>query len=304
MSVYERARNFIYRNARPIDLARWQYHFENGGSEPVLKALSYYQNADGGFGHALEPDLWNPNSSPIQTWCATEILYEINQKDANHTIIQGVLRYLSSKKDFNNGFWSNTIKSNNDYPHAPWWSSTEESAKSKSYNPTACLVGFAAKYSAQDSELYSSATNVANMAFEQLVSGNDENDMHTILCYIRLLNYLDEMAESIIDTKKLRAILQSKVTQQITNDTESWNNSYICKPSQFFNSMSSVFYTGNEAIAQYECDFIKTTQLQDGSWNIPWSWNDYASEWQIAKNWWKSNGIIVNMLFLKGMGKI
>ena len=65
MTAYEKARAFVYRNARPLDIARWQYHFESGSSDAVLKALATYQNADGGFGHALEPDAWNPNSSPI-----------------------------------------------------------------------------------------------------------------------------------------------------------------------------------------------------------------------------------------------
>ena len=52
----EQAGNFIYRNARPLDLARWQYLFEDGGRENVLNILASYQNEDGGFGHALEPD--------------------------------------------------------------------------------------------------------------------------------------------------------------------------------------------------------------------------------------------------------
>lgn len=77
-TTFQNARKFIYRNARPLDLARWQYHFENGSAEAVINALSYYQNDDGGFGYALEADAWNPNSSPIQTWTATEILREIN----------------------------------------------------------------------------------------------------------------------------------------------------------------------------------------------------------------------------------
>ena len=67
MSVMEKAREFIYRNARPLELAQWQYHFENGSKENVLAVLSFYQNKDGGFGHALEADSWNPNSSPVQT---------------------------------------------------------------------------------------------------------------------------------------------------------------------------------------------------------------------------------------------
>lgn len=75
--IFEKARKWIYLNARPLDMARFQYLFENGSREAVLSVLAEYQNEDGGFGHALEADSFNPNSSPIQTWAATEILYEL-----------------------------------------------------------------------------------------------------------------------------------------------------------------------------------------------------------------------------------
>ena len=54
MNAFEKARRFMYRSARPVELARWQYHFEQGSKENVLKALAAYQNEDGGFGHGLE----------------------------------------------------------------------------------------------------------------------------------------------------------------------------------------------------------------------------------------------------------
>ncbi|MDR1247233.1 MAG: hypothetical protein LBK57_09430 [Clostridiales Family XIII bacterium] len=44
--TYQKARAFIYRNARPLDVARWQYHFEGGGKDAVLTALAAYQNED------------------------------------------------------------------------------------------------------------------------------------------------------------------------------------------------------------------------------------------------------------------
>ena len=86
--IYQRAEQFIYQNARPLDLARWQYHFEDGRKENVLKALSMYQNEDGGFGYGLEPDCVNPNSSPIQVWAAAEILREIDITDKRNNIIK------------------------------------------------------------------------------------------------------------------------------------------------------------------------------------------------------------------------
>jgi hypothetical protein len=32
-------KSFVYRNARPLEFALWQYHFENGCKENVLSAL-------------------------------------------------------------------------------------------------------------------------------------------------------------------------------------------------------------------------------------------------------------------------
>lgn len=58
---------WIYQNARPLELLTWQYLFEDGDQKRVVDVLTIYQNADGGFGHALEPDNWNPESSPYTT---------------------------------------------------------------------------------------------------------------------------------------------------------------------------------------------------------------------------------------------
>ncbi|MCL2158766.1 MAG: hypothetical protein FWH48_05090, partial [Oscillospiraceae bacterium] len=150
-----KARKFVYRNARPLDIARWQYHFENGGKEAVLTALAAYQNEDGGFGCALEPDCWNPNSAPIQTWTATEILREIDFADGAHPIIQGILRYLENTEDFNFHYWYANVKSNIDYPRAPWWGfSDDPKHRCNDYNPTACLAGFVIRFADKNSVLH------------------------------------------------------------------------------------------------------------------------------------------------------
>lgn len=97
---FMKIKKWMYRNARPLDIARWKYHFEDGSKEEVLKALAAYQNLDGGFAHALEADSWNPNSCPMQTWCATEVLYELGVTDKENEIVKGILAYLDSKKIF------------------------------------------------------------------------------------------------------------------------------------------------------------------------------------------------------------
>ena len=71
---FQEIRQWVHQNARTVDLAVWQYHFEGGPAEAILYELAFYQNADGGFGRALEPDNWNPASSPYATLYAANML--------------------------------------------------------------------------------------------------------------------------------------------------------------------------------------------------------------------------------------
>ena len=305
MSIYVKARGFMYRNARPLDMARWQYHFENGSRAAVLMALGSYQNADGGFGHALEADAWNPNSSPIQTWAATEILREMDYTRADHPIVQGILRYLAGGKDFNGHFWANTVPGNNDFPHAPWWHTQSESACHNDYNPTACLAGFIVRFADEGSALYETGVRIAGEAAARLLDGEEIADMHTISCFIRLTQYLEAAGRAdIIDLHAVQGKLRAAVNRMITRDTSLWQNSYICRPSQFMNCADSPFYTGNEDMVRYECEFIGKTQTPDGSWDVTWSWADYPEQWAISKNWWKADIALKNLLFLRGFGKL
>lgn len=303
--LFEKARTFVYRNARPLDFARWQYHFENGSQENVLSALAVYQNEDGGFGHALEADSWNPNSAPIQTWEATEILREINFTDSSHPIIKGILRYLESKKDFDGQFWYNTIKSNNDYPHAPWWHTQSNSTCHNNYNPTACLAGFIIRFADKSSSLYKLACVIAKEAAQQIMLEQGQSDMHTLSCFISLMQYCEEAKDTtVIDLISIKDKLREQVKNSITLDTTSWKTSYICKPSQFLCSKDSIFYDDNKEISEFECEYIKETQLEDGSWSIPWGWEDYPEQWAISKNWWKANVVINNVLYLHNFNKL
>ncbi len=305
MHTFEKARVFVYRNARPLDLARWQYHFENGSKEAVLTALAAYQNEDGGFGHALEPDAWNPNSAPIQTWTATEILREIDFTDNTHPIIAGILRYLDSGAEFTGHFWYNAPGSNNDYPHAPWWHTESDSTCHNDYNPTACLAGFIIRFADKESGLYRLGCRIAKEAYESYFEQDLLGDMHTAACFIRLWQYCEEAGVTdIIDLSALKGRVREQVKHSITDNTAEWETGYICKPSQFFSDCESIFHTDNKDIADYECEYIIKSQHADGSWNIPWSWNGYPEEWTISKNWWKGSGVILNLLYLKGMGKL
>ena len=297
---YESARRFIYQNARPLDLARWKYHFENGGKEDVFTALTAYQNADGGFGSALEPDCWNPNSAPVQTWVAMELLKELDVADSAHPIVQGILRYLSGAQDFDGHTWANVVPSNNAYPHAPWWH--YEPGPALTYNPTASLIGFLLKFADKDSPLYRTACALAREAYDYFKAHFPLDAMHVVANFVELYEYLKESdAPELIDMTEFSALLHRQIQAVLTMDTAKWRTEYVCKPSLFIRSKASEFYLPNEAICDYECRFIEDTQEPDGTWNITWAWPDYPAEWSVSKNWWKSDLILKNLCFLRAI---
>ncbi|WP_233711263.1 hypothetical protein [Lederbergia citrisecunda] len=53
--TFQKAAAWIKRNARPLEVARWEYIFKNGSRDNVVRYLAAYQNEDGGFGHGIEP---------------------------------------------------------------------------------------------------------------------------------------------------------------------------------------------------------------------------------------------------------
>ncbi len=203
MSTMEKACSFLYRNARPVELARWQYHFEGGSRENVLHALSFYQNGDGGFGHALEADSFNPNSSPITTLHAIYILREIGWRDGTHPMVQGILRYLDSGADFDaqQNQWLNTVPTNNDHPHAIWWG--YDGKDHFQYNPTAGLAGFILQYAAPDTELYRKGVQIAQEAVAWFMDGEPCGDEHVISCFVLLYQALQAASVPGIDVPNL-----------------------------------------------------------------------------------------------------
>ncbi len=303
--MFEKTRSWMYRNARPLDLARWQYHFEGGSQDRVLEALSAYQNADGGFAHALEPDSWNPNSSPIQTWAATEILREISFTDRDHPIIKGILLYLGSGADFDGQVWNCVVETNNEYPHAPWWHADKNGSQHDKYNPTACLAGFVLYFSDPDSDIHRKCKTIAAVLAESYVNGDMLDDMHAVSCLIRLMEYsYDSGITSLFYSHILRHKLIKQVRALITTDTDLWKTSYVCKPSQFINSRDSIFYPDNKDIAEQEADFIISSISPEGIWDVTWSWSDYPDAWAISRNWWKGHIAVNNMLYLKNFGRL
>jgi hypothetical protein len=111
------AERFVLANARLLDRHRLAVLLHRAPVTPVLDALRAYRNPDGGFGHALEPDVRGPGSEPVATLHALEVLAEIEALD--DPTLTGVGAWVASIADPDGGV-PFVLPAAAAYPHAPW----------------------------------------------------------------------------------------------------------------------------------------------------------------------------------------
>lgn len=75
-TTLEKGANFIWANARQLERAIFEYRFTSGSPARIIQILKTYQNEDGGFGNALEPDLRAPDSQPLFLEFGLHTLYD------------------------------------------------------------------------------------------------------------------------------------------------------------------------------------------------------------------------------------
>ena len=92
--MLDAAKQFLAAHARVLDRRRFERLFEGGPPEPVRDAVAAHRNADGGFGHALEPDGRAPGSQPAAVMLALRTLHEAGAWDAG--LVAGACDWLAS----------------------------------------------------------------------------------------------------------------------------------------------------------------------------------------------------------------
>jgi hypothetical protein len=109
-----------------------------------VAALRAYQNSDGGFGNALEPDLRAPTSQPVPVWSALEVLDEVEAFD--DPMVAHACDFLASITCPDGGV-PFVLPSALPYPRAPWWQPPEPPIGA--LTPTAGIVSLLAKHGVQ-----------------------------------------------------------------------------------------------------------------------------------------------------------
>lgn len=289
-------RTWIMENARPLEKALYLYHFETGSKEAVIHELQKYQNTDGGFGHGLEPDYLNPNSTPVASQFAMNIIEHLNlEKD--HPLVVSLIDYFLSTKDQLDWFYFIKVKSNNDYPHAPWWH-YKKGSEIDGYNPTAAILGFVYKYIDRSHPMYFEVEKAIDQAIKDLMV-MDILEMHELRCFNELYQLICEH----IDCFNLRKRLVELNNKAIEKDVSKWQTSYCAKPSQVIVSMHTPGVNDMMGLIHQEIKLMFENRNQEGVFDITWDWGQYQEDAKKARRAWQ--GVVaIKMLLIKKEFKV
>ncbi|MBR3753773.1 MAG: hypothetical protein IKK49_01565, partial [Clostridia bacterium] len=277
------------------ELAIYKYFFENESNQAVVDELLKFQNYDGGFGNAIEPDFFNPNSSPIATNDAVITLCRVNALDRESDILKGIVRYLESHDSFDEDKkrWLFAIESNEDYPHAIWWEKKGDGISG--FNPSISLAAFMICYGNRTS-LYE---EIVKEGFEYLETA-EEISGDSLKCFLLAYELLKaNNISNIIDLDCFKDLLYKAVDNSICKDISKYGVEYVPMPSDFFSGTYLAFITPEiKPLIAAEKDILGKLQTEDGGFDITWKWyTPYPDEYEQARAWWRPRITIEKLLF-------
>ena len=253
----QKAQDFTLRNARLIERYLFTCLFANGSKEPVLAALHAYQNEDGGFGNALEPDKRCPSSQPQDFEIALHILDAIDAMD--DPMIIRACDYLLTITTPEGGI-PYALPSVNAYPHAPWWS--VEDNPPASLNPTAAIAGLLLKHGIQHPWL----ETASNFCWRQ-IAATDTTEFHTLMPTITFLEHTPDRTRA----ERELQLIATRLTQPGIIELDPNAEGYVQKPLDWAPTPQSFCRRlfDDETIKKH-LTALANRQKDDGGWPISW----------------------------------
>jgi hypothetical protein len=298
---FAKARDYIFNSARPLEKTLFRYHFEGEPATTVWQELAAFQNADGGFGHALEPDLRTPSSSALATGIALRLLAETGAPRA-HPLVQEALAYLAGTLDPLTLTWRAVPLDANDHPHAPWWHDQDGSLADTfdefQIIPRAELVS-SLYYFAGLAPWMVKVKNAAVLAIENLPMGGGGGD--DIVYAQRLAG---ESNLETDDQQRLLRRVREVAAASVTRDPAQWA-AYSIPPLKLAPFPSAVVADLFPEDIEKNLDYLIDNQNEGGYWEPTWTWGDfYPQTWPTARDEWRGEITLHNLLSLHAYNRI
>jgi hypothetical protein len=289
--------DYLKQHGRQVEQSLYAYFFEGGFAEAVIDALAAYQNEDGGFGHAFEPDMRCPASSTLATTEAVAWLWQIGIQP-DHEMVRKAVQYLIQTYQLEEKSWLFIPQESQEYAHAPWWQFSPEATATK-HNPRPQILGIFLRARDQvPSALLAELQEDVVAAFLQHVP---EMKMHDLFNYLRLYRTPDlpmVVQEPLV--QHLPAIVRSVVSME----EEAWSG-YVLRPYGVLENLDDEFLSIVADALPVSLVYLVNEQYEDGSWPLTWNWGDtYPDVWPVAEKEWKSIVTLDNIRFLQSLGAV
>ena len=255
-TAFTAGRDFIRREARVLEQRLFATIFDGAPAGGVLAALRGYRNADGGFGHGLEPDKLCPDSLPIDVEIALRTIDAAGVID--HDAVQGACDYLSSMSE--DGAVPLATPAVEEYPHAEHWS---DWAYQPGINPTAGLTGLLHKLGV-DHAWRADATAYCWKALE----ADLPDEAHALGEALVFLEHVDDRDRAAPVAARVRDHLRSDIAMLRLDPQDP---DYGVSPLHYAPTPSSPWRAlfSDETIAGH-LDRLASDQQDDGGWALTW----------------------------------
>lgn len=274
------AQAFVREQGRPLDATLMALELGSGSADEVLAALVGFQNADGGFGHGLEPDVTSPASSAIATSIGLRVLARLETPARRPTAIAAI-EWLAGALNPEAGVWPIVGEDVELAPHAPWWGWSDDLAASWNqfrFNPTAEIL--AHLYRFQELAPAQLLGCVEAGLRRTLADTERIEDAYDLKCAIRL-------AESDALPPDLRRPLDGLVRRSIAaHDPDDAHGS----PFDAAPTPASPFADAVDGRIEPALTSLIAAQGEDGGWTPAWDWGFVdAKAWAKARTDWSGH---------------
>lgn len=275
---FMRAKKYIFTKGRELEQKLFEFQFENGSAEQVIKVLEKHQNEDGGFRNMGEGD--RHCSSPIGTSVAFQHLVEVGATSSERLVQQGIKYFLQSYNEERN-YWQ---------PDSGRTYATAAEMLNGWGNPSAEIVGYLHYYSDLVPESF--LQKVTEIAIEKHNTMEEPLNWFSLLCFLRMSACTEEPIKSMIIKR-----LKNDIVNVIEKDSTKWST-YCAKPFWYATSPRSPLF---DVIGEYVLQSLSyevETQSTEGNFILNWS------ETGESEKTWKSIWTLDALKSLKQHGLI
>lgn len=280
------AREFVYREARPLEQRLFAALFEGASPSGVLRALEAYRNDDGGFGHGLEPDKRCPASQPVDVAFAFETLALAGARP--NGVADEACAFLAGLAD-ERGAVPLALRSVLDYPHADHWSG--DWAYEPSVWATSANAGWLHAFGVRHRWL----DRATAFCLDELERAAPD-DAHALREALRFLEHVPDRGRAETLRPRLAAALEN--ASYFLASAE--DDAYGLSPLEFAPRPDSPARTlfGDDQLARH-LDRLAGDQQPDGGWPIRWEPPSEASRLE-----WRGNRTILAVATLSAYGRL